>query len=1126
MHPQQTEKPQDDQSSRERALDPTGSFLVQAPAGSGKTTLLVTRFLTLLATVEEPEEVLALTFTRKAQAEMTHRIWQALAGTDPSGPLAGPAERVRQRSRERGWSLERMPQRLRIMTIDGFALGLIQKMPWTAARGQIPRVTEQAEGLYLEAARRVIEELPAESDYREAIGTWLTKVGGDPESLVEALATMLAVREQWQGLLYASGRDSGWEEGRGRAGIHLLRETHARCRREVTPRRFRRWLDLAQAVGDWRRRLCLDTGDPSEEGETAEPVPGDGGVMEILREIGLLVGLFLTSTGEPRSPRGIHKLLGAKNLTPRELLDEREELSRAVVAELETLASHPGRVEILRRLNRLPRVQTQDSILLEQVLVVLARALYQLQQVFRETGTADFAGITLMALQALGEEEPTDLALALDYRIQHLLVDEFQDTSIAHYTLLRKLLRGWQPGDGHTFFAVGDPLQSIYRFREAEVGVFLNCQEQGLPGFPLETLVLHDNYRSHPALVDWFNEHFEHLFPAADDPESGAVRYNPVRARRDGEPGEARAQVHLVAGDDPEDRAGRVTDLIHAERVRDPDARIAVLVRTHDDAEPIARRLRTEAVAFRALDLEPLIGFGPVQDLLMLALALLHPGDRRAWLAVLRAPWIGLSLADLVALGEIPLVPTGPLAPWPPANLSADGAVRLERAWPTLQLAFGRLSRTHRLREVIEATWLELGGPALYGSDFDLALAERFLDMLDEHPAGEWRADPLRLPEAVSRLRAPHEAEIEDPRLELLTIHRAKGLEWDVVILGGLDRGVPRRDPRLLEWLERIGPEGPEVIMATADAARRRSGHQGWYQYLEAVEKDKDAAERVRLAYVAATRARERLHLVAMAGPGPEPKPRKGSLADVFWPVLSTAEPVAAPASGRDPESRTELVRSRRRSDFPGLERSDEGPDFRTEPGSAASGVPRPFFDWAETEARLLGVVLHEICARIGQLGWERSRAWYDPDSGARARWVRRLGEGGLAPAAARRLASDLGGIVGRIVRDPEARWILGPHPWAACELALHSGYGMERARIRVDRLFREPDGTFWIIDYKLGRHPGGDLDAFLHSEEDRYRPQLERYARLLRRAEPGPLKLGLYFLAPARFDPLIPSSG
>ena len=98
---------------------------------------------------------------------------------------------------------------------------------------------------------------------------------------------------------------------------------------------------------------------------------------------------------------------------------------------------------------------------------------------FAARGQVDFTEVAQARAARAGEDDaPTDLALALDYRIRHLLVDEFQDTSISQYELLARLTAGWQPGDGRTLFAVGDPMQSIYRFREAEVGVFLRTLDE------------------------------------------------------------------------------------------------------------------------------------------------------------------------------------------------------------------------------------------------------------------------------------------------------------------------------------------------------------------------------------------------------------------------------------------------------------------------------------------------------------------------------------------------------------------------------------------------------------------------------------------------------------------------
>src|SRR5262249_42141041 len=132
------------------------------------------------------------------------------------------------------------------------------------------------------------------------------------------------------------------------------------------------------------------------------------------------------------------------------------------------------------------------------------------------------------ALLALGNEgEPTDLMLALDYRIRHVLVDEFQDTSHSQFELLKRLTSGWEPGDGRTLFLVGDPMQSIYRFREADVALFVRAWNEGIGGVRLEPVALSANFRSDAGIVEWVNASFERIMPSEDDVTRGAVRYAP-----------------------------------------------------------------------------------------------------------------------------------------------------------------------------------------------------------------------------------------------------------------------------------------------------------------------------------------------------------------------------------------------------------------------------------------------------------------------------------------------------------------------------------------------------------------------------------------------------------------------
>ncbi len=157
-----------DREARQRAVQPTGSCIVQAPAGSGKTTLLTMRYLRLLADVERPEQIVAITFTRKAAAEMRHRIVAALelAGE----PLPADAdERTRElhrhasaalaRSRELGWGLEQNPARLHVQTIDGLNHWLARRLPLAARIGTSAALVDDARTLYAEAAERTIARL-------------------------------------------------------------------------------------------------------------------------------------------------------------------------------------------------------------------------------------------------------------------------------------------------------------------------------------------------------------------------------------------------------------------------------------------------------------------------------------------------------------------------------------------------------------------------------------------------------------------------------------------------------------------------------------------------------------------------------------------------------------------------------------------------------------------------------------------------------------------------------------------------------------------------------------------------------------------------------------------------------
>ena len=201
---------------------------------------------------------------------------------------------------------------------------------------------------------------------------------------------------------------------------------------------------------------------------------------------------------------------------------------------LSRLQQNPSLLEALQHFRQLPSPRFSESQwqAMRAAVSVLTLAVGELQLVFRERGRVDFAELAIRASEALGKlDSPSDLALSLGHRIQHVLLDEFQDTSYTQFELLQKLTAGWEPGDGHTLFLVGDPMQSIYRFRQADVSLFLKARLEGIGSIRLEPLTLTVNFRSLPEIVDWVNATFVAILPAEDDLESGRRRV-PRAARR------------------------------------------------------------------------------------------------------------------------------------------------------------------------------------------------------------------------------------------------------------------------------------------------------------------------------------------------------------------------------------------------------------------------------------------------------------------------------------------------------------------------------------------------------------------------------------------------------------------
>jgi ATP-dependent exoDNAse (exonuclease V) beta subunit len=1110
-----------DARARERALDVRCSFIVQAPAGAGKTELLTRRYLALLATVEQPESILAITFTRKAAAEMRDRIVGALRSVrtpDPARPLhertLALARAALAADEARGWGLLAQPGRLRIQTIDALNLGLARRLPLLSGLGAGLGVEEDARELYAQAAQNLLGHLPQGLPLAsEAVATLLAHVDSRVERFIELVIEMLTRREAWLPVLPHDLRDPG-AAARLQPPLEAARARLVRGHLEALQRAFpAALLHEAAAVANAaaghlvaagrESPLCAWAGTTQAPDESFESIARWQGLAQLLLTAECRVrAAFNVAVGIPPGPAG-------------QALKQR---ARQVASELGT---HADAVRLLDAVRRLPppAYDAQEWRVLVAQLRVLQLAVAELELVFAAKRSADYPRFAWAARQSLGPADaPTDTALALDAELRHVLVDEFQDTSEAQVRLLEALTAGWERGDGRTLFLVGDPMQSIYRFRNAEVGLFLDIRSHGLAGIALEPLTLAVNFRSTEPIVQWVNECFAQVLPPADDVLRGAVSYAASVARPEAG-ADGAVCVHALLRRSRAMEAQQVAAIVRERHAADPQASIGILVQGRSHLVHIVAELARAGIAFRATDIDPLGERPVVLDLLALTRALSHLADRPAWLALLRAPWIGLSLAALHALvGDDREATVVELLrdPVRRARLAGEESGRLERAWSVIETALAELRR-FGLRDTVERAWHALGGPATLDAARELDEAEAYFDALAELEGREpGPVDLARLGRALESLYAPSR-ERPGVRVELLTVHKAKGLQYDTVIVPALER-LPGRDPRrLLHWLKLPVAGRHELVVAPVE---RTGGDPNLlYAWLDSLEREKLMQERRRLLYVAATRAERWLHLFGSAqlqdgdeGPSLRQPPGNSALG-LLWPVMArefearlaglgdvAGEVPAIPA--RNPPLRC-LASHWQPMPLP------RAPAVVSRLVPQASAVAAVEFDWATETARHVGTVVHRELQRAARDGVRPEAA----DPRTRTRWEHELAELGvpreLRAAASERVAS----AVRRTLADPRGRWLLdAEHAGSATELALTGRVGADVVRVVIDRTFVDSAGTRWIVDYKTSRHEGAGLEAFLDSEQERYRPQLERYAALIARLAPGPVRLGLYF--------------
>lgn len=1188
-----------DAAVRAQAIDPSKSFIVQAPAGSGKTELLTDRILALLATVNRPEEIVAITFTRKAAAEMHKRVMDKLraanqvserstsAADNRTGTLDGHVDAPEggnvaphkqrsyqlacgalQRSREKGWHILDYPARLSIRTIDAFCSHLVRSMPWLSRLGGLPAIADNANELYQAAARETL----AMVDYEPNVVTLLKHLDVDGRTAQELLASSLACRDQWLELLKNGDADLLSDN------LEFVLQQDLELLAASMP------LGWAGELGGCVRDAAKYLGqlDPPPKLDISALASWDGQPFDTDPAIDLvrwqaLARLLLTASGQLRArvtksegfePKTRHKETFAKWLDG---------------IRLASGASNPAWVSALHDIRSAPCGYTPDQLeTLNALLNVLRLAAAQLQLQFMQAGQVDFMEIAQRAAIALGEDgdpadggNPTDLLLKLDASIQHILVDEFQDTSQSQIDLLNKLTSGWTNDDGRTVFLVGDPMQSIYRFRKAEVGLFLQVQDKGLEHVGLESLSLTDNFRSDSGVVEWVNSTFSTLFPSENNEALGGIKYTESLAFN-GAGDDPAVEFHPVwldpnAKGRSSDDASRRTEALVVTLARQALARhpnsdhpAAILVRARSHLEGVVRSLSANGVACQAVELEALASRQLIDDLAQLARALSHDGDRLAWLCVLRSPVCGLTLNSLHALfGNNPIetVPSR-LRRWLSstaakfiATTQSDGPVQPEAITsstsnnePILQedealrlrhVAAVLLDTSNSAGAIPFAAWLQqcwqrLGGPSVYSTTADTADAQQFFRLI-ERLAPYGGLDASALDAGLTRLYASSES--MHPAVQVMTIHKAKGLQFDTVIIMGLHR-PPKAD---VAPLVRFDLNGRRVLLGPIKP-RAQTDADPVSDYLANRDKQRASYETDRLLYVAATRACSHLHLIATVSCGDDNEPKKPASATLLARLWDTSTVVDALVRTNKGSSQNEHVSAdaSNASSQPANGSQSSSTTHAAENTHMEENAYNGFDVQPKKLIRLQNVAQPDPAIGVLSPTNRARKAWAWPaiagdeaviGSVAHA-WLEYLGKQGIAQWTSQRVAgcmpqfkaqlSRRGVLVSQldhaadIVRQTltatlastTGQWLLsaakGYREWSLVDAA---------GRVSVIDLALSDEQGWLVVDYKTGL-PGTDetTENFSARMRERYNGQITHYCQQLTALDGRSARGALYF--------------
>jgi ATP-dependent helicase/nuclease subunit A len=1117
-----------DREERLAALDTTTSHHVESPAGSGKTLLLTTRFLKLLSEVNHPREILALTFTEKAAGEMKNRIINYLTR---AGRKSSPIDSLDKELLELGKkALEKHQDStqiitssngLNIMTFHGFCNYVARRAPLEA--GVAPDyeiIDEETQSLLM---NEVIENYfrssfsyPEGSMERISLENRLLHYNNNWKGLDNELRELIGKRDRVRDLTVFV-REAG---GRGLSNIPEILKERMRPYIEECLEDLRRIFTSCDPGMRWKDFVCH----LEEKGATIAammPLSVPEPLWEELSSWQEIGEILLTRSGTPRRSlgpkRGFYGNFG-KTEWGKSISDMDEDVAKRLYETMSYPSFHDT---------------GSDVETLSDFIIVAADVIERYESLCRKRHLTDFVGLEQAALRVLDENNPSDLHLFLDHRIQHLLIDEFQDTSRIQWTLIKRLCDGWVPGDGRTVFIVGDPKQSIYAFRNAEVALFQEAKS-GIPlsghgVLPLSIHTLKTNFRSSGRLIAWTNELFGKTVMADPRPEADEVSFSPS-APAGKKDDRSLLSLNLFADEDNE-RAREKEAKWLARRVRcafdetGGEKSIAVLLFTRNRLTRYLSAFKEEGLPVQVQEGLSLVKRPEIGHLIQMTNLLAMPHDDLAWASLLRSPWCWFDITTLLGISK-----QSPESWRDKIRMSATRDPKLRDIVNATDGAFLRVGRDP-LGKIVKKLWADLNGPAETARLFGMAgvaNCHEFFHVLEDMEEGIPLETLKRFRGAMERLYEPADPTLSRSSVQMMTIHRAKGLEFDIVFLPYLDwkpiiSGPPVPPPYLLERIP--GGGGKNVIAMGGD--RRRGVASKTYDFLKKIKKERRWGEAKRWFYVASTRARDSLIMSGVAKikddiiSAPDNSVLKwvmnhegindrdtahiveaeNKMLSIYVnPEIGPSVRVTADHEPELPEP-YELLPQRipHRALPPSSFRSDEA-----EPRDAMERAESP-----SENAVIRGIVTHRM------LSTYIKRALLPSEKAVAMTLVHE----GMACEPADKMAGEILKEVGATVSEPFLSGLIRrSHPLVETEWPLE--YLTEGGGIRSGIIdLAVFDGTtWWIVDFKTSRPAEGDnLEDFLQMEEKKYTPQIDHYRSMLKNLihdDSQEIRAGIYLTA------------